>query len=429
MPIFRSDDKHQESLWAKIGSAYTQAKSAAENIRTSGYSARDALQLGPAQGGVSLIARIVASSELMIMKQQDDGSWIRTNEYLPAWADPDKRPNYFQTQTEMLFNYATNLVAAGNGYILIYDRDRDTGLPDLVSSIPDKDVSYHYEPQIKDIVTHSDKNVIYRVGSKGLKPYSSLRPKGRLLHNKLFTMDNIARGQSPFAISAPPLRTALASEGFSETFFQGGGNPPGVFLSKGDLGETTVKSMSDHYDEIRRNPNKLHRPLVLVGDWNWLNTFVNPEQMQLIDSRKLMFPTVAAVLGLPGPLIGAPDTTTWGSGMRELVRFSHNTSLGPLLYMIGRNFSELLPPKYACKLNPDVLLGAEPLDDARVDAREVEGGWLLPSEVRKRRGYAPIEDIDDRFEKLNLKPRLRDGGDSDSGKEVGNTDEKRDRVP
>ena len=56
MGLFTRTAQGEENLWNRVSNLVWRSKSAAENTRTANYGWRDALQLSPAQGGVSLIA-------------------------------------------------------------------------------------------------------------------------------------------------------------------------------------------------------------------------------------------------------------------------------------------------------------------------------------------------------------------------------------
>ena len=117
-------------------------------------------------------------------------------------------------------------------------------------------------------------------------------------------------------LGAPTLRAALAGEAHAELFFQTGGIPTGVLSadSKDALNDENAEAIKKHYKRIMQNPDNRFAPLVLTGPWKYLSTFVNPEQMQLIDSRKFNYSAASAIYGVPPPLIGGPDVTTWGQG-------------------------------------------------------------------------------------------------------------------
>ena len=415
---FREKVRAAVDVWRSLGSsAVYRPKSAQSNAHPENYRPTDALQLAPIQAAVNFIAKATASSEIIIEKR-DGNEWVPVENHLekPFWAREDKRPNKIQNQYEFLYNFSMNLLAGGNAYIKILSFY--AGYPDMILSVPYSQVNVQFWQDI-DRVFAGDEQLMYLIGTKYYKPYTSVSDDGDILHAKLITFDNIFEGVSPLQINAPPLRTALAADSHSELMFTSGGLPPAILSDKSAGHKDKADIIKAHYESIRKDPSQRMLPLVLGGDWQWLNTFIPPEELQLIESRKLAFNYASACYNIPTPFLGGVDVTTWGQAIRELLRFTHNTTTAPFMEHVGTHLSELLPVNKRARLNPEHLLGAEPLEDVRVLEREVKSGWLLPSEARRRRGYKPIDDIDERFERMFTKEvqRLDDGGDSDSGNE------------
>ena len=413
--------------WVPEGNARRRARSAKANSNPDEYDENAAMQLAPVQGAVGFLARTVAAS-IPTIQERWGGQWraYQGDEAdLPLWAAPQLRPNRRQDQYDFRYMMASNALVGGNGYAVVSTR-RD-GWPDSMIAPPGGLVE-PYGRSVFDTPGESDEGFSYSVSGQQMQPFSSLETDGDVLHLKLATRRDMLFGVSPLMEAAPTLRAALAAEAHAELFFSQGGIPPAILSAKGEADEESRGALTEYYDRHRDNPNERHRPLVLDGDWEWLETFINPELMQLIDTRKFTWSAVSANYGLPPPLIGHPDVATWGTGVRQLIRFAQVGASAPLLMHFSWILSELLPTDLRVVLIPHHLIEAEPLEKARFYERAVKTGWLMLSEVRMMENLPPIEGLDDRELPSPSDSPSDNGGDSDSGKDDGNTDNIEDAV-
>ena len=398
------------------------SRSAKTNADPRNYDVNAAMQLAPVRGAVGFLARTAAASAIEVQERSGGQwrAWQGNTAELPLWATPDLRPNRRQDRYDFRYMLTSNILAGGNGYGVVSTR-RD-GFPDSLIAPPGSMVAPYGQSVFetpKEVGTFS-----YSVNGEQMQPYSSLETDGDVLHIKLETRTDMLFGTSPLMEGAPTLRAALAAESHAEMFFNQGGIPPALLMALGEADTESRDALTQYYDRQRDNPDERHRPLVLDGEWKWLETFINPELMQLLDTRKFTWSVVSSNYGLPPPLIGHPDVTTWGAGVRQLVRFAQVGAVSPLLLHLSWALSELLPTDMRVVLTPHHLNEAEPLEKARYYERAVKTGWLLPSEVREMENLPPIPGLDERLSPSSTD----DGGDSDSGKDDGSTDNIEDAV-
>ena len=112
-----------------------RTKTAERNIDTKNFVPDDALQLAPVTAAVTLLASAAASSEVVVERMGSDRVWQRVYDDLPAWADPERRPNPWQTCGDYLFNLMSNKLVSGNGITRIIDKEWN-GWPNQLVSVP-----------------------------------------------------------------------------------------------------------------------------------------------------------------------------------------------------------------------------------------------------------------------------------------------------
>ena len=407
------------------------SKTAEENIDPASFRAEDSLQLSPVVGAVSAIATVAATSDIVVERWSSASEWEAVTENLPAWADPAMRPNPWQTRSEFLWNIAANKLVAGNAIVKIISRrwPKMKGWPSHIVSVPFRYVNVFVDDEeakptdwmsMEKIPGYGGipSTIRYHIDEKQLRPFTSLTaPKGDVLHIRMWTINNVVYGVGPLHLARPPMRTALAADAYAELGFKYGFGPPGILSNRGKVDSADIEAARKHMRDRLRDPRNRMGPFIASGDWDFIQLILQPEQLQLLASRELTFHQVAAIFRVPPALMGAPNANMSGSGIRNLQRYFAQTTCVPFLADIASYLSELLPSGYRVRIIPKHLLDLDPLEQSRVDDRLIRAGILLPSEARRERGLPEIPDLDDRVaEKLW---GAEDGGQSDSGKDEG----------
>ena len=413
------------NLWRTM--TYYRRKTAQQNIDTASYRADDALQLAPVTAAVSLLARAAATSEVVVERWTSDGYWARVADNLPAWADPDRQPNPWQSRPVYMWNLVANLLVNGNGISAVQTRTWNGGWPDQIVSVPFQITSVYVDgAQVSqtDVMTSGNlglpgyggqiRDIRYQVdGRIQLRPLTTLDSSGDVLHIRWMTKDDLVFGWSPLHWSAPPMRTAIAADAQAELAFNHP-MPPGVMFNKGKIGQEKAQEADRYWRNVVRNPDKIHQPLFLSGDWSFISTYMDPNQVQLLETRRFTYDLVASLYGIPAALLSAPDVSVAGSAIRSLQRGWTMGTVVPMLNMLGVEHSALLPRGYRVRYKPAHMLELEPLEQSRVDERYAKIGVIRRSEIRSELGLPPIDGLDDEPWPSGMGG---DGGDSDSGKD------------
>jgi HK97 family phage portal protein len=123
----------------------------------------------------------------------------------------------------------------------------------------------------------------------------------------------------------------------------------------------------------------------------------NPEQLQLIEARKLSLLEVANILGLPPRFLGASsgDSMTYSTSETEGIELLKFGSPGGYVARFEQTLSLAYPRGTWVKANLDALLRADTKTRYEAHKLGIDSRFLRPSEARKLEDLPPVEGIDD----------------------------------
>ena len=430
----------EAGVWRQWGD-YWRSKGAEQNLDTRQWTVEDSLQVAPFTAAVLVLAKTLAASEWIVERMTSNGEWERVMKNLPAWLDVGKRPNQWQSAQDFRKMLSLNLTLFGNAVAVATDRTWNSEWPNQMTAWPWTDVSVVVDGEaltLEDRMKDRRENLNLGVpgygsiprqlsyvlsGNDGYKPLTAFQTKGSVVHIRYATVHDVIFGHSPLRWAAPAVRTAVAADALSELGFLYGMMGPGILAHKGKPGDGLIESTRKYLAEVMRNPEKRHSPLLVSGEWSYQRTQASQQELQLMEQRKLAWSLASAVFGVPKELLGGPDNSLSGTGVRHLQRYFAIFHAHDHLVSVATALSEALPRGWRLRIVPNHLLELEPAEQSRVLDRLVRLGVLSPSEARAELGLPPREDVDDNWEKV-LGGAADQGGESDSGKDEDTPDEK-----
>lgn len=330
-----------------------------------------AMQLSAVWACVKLLAETVASLPITIYRYSDEG---RTpDERHPLAVLFARKPNRFQTRVEFFETVVLNLVMHGNAYCMI-DRigDRIVGLMPMMSA------------QVQTVLL-ADGTVVHEYYHDGGVTVLS---SDSVWHLKL--MGNGVIGLSPLDHQRNTLGIAQAAEGAVSKIYRNGAKPSGVLKIDRLL-------TPDQRAQVRANFASLttgtdDRLLVLEGGVTFEPVSLSPQDIELLSSRKFQISEICRWYGVPSVMVNDTDSsTTWGSGISQIVEGFYKVTLRPLLEKIEASIhANLMTPGEA--RNREVEFDFEAL--LRTDLKTrlesyrigVHGGIITPNEARRAEG-------------------------------------------
>ena len=384
------------------------------------YTEQRAATLAPVLGGIHLIARNAAASSWTV--EMYDGarrSWRPVRmEGWPAWAHPAKGPHPTQTLPVAIETWILSRLIGSNSYVVptvtVGSEVREWFVPPAAYVYAYETGSYR-EP------------VRYTYGGKQfMQARTGKAPRlDEILHTPTLLINSQLIGTSAFAKAAPSFRAGIKADAHAEQVHESGGMQSSI-LSTGNSEYGNEQQYHDFANTIYRNmrdPKRRGAPIVVPGDVRSVPLYTTPQDSQLVDARSLTWSAASAIMTIPPSILGNPNSTTWGSGTRAQMDLFRAFTLAGHLTALNDTFSRLLPLNWRFRLTPEHLQWqADPLGAARYTSRLTDK-VITVNEARAVVGYEPLED--ERADTLPFKalPVADNGGDSDSGRDDGNTNE------
>lgn len=356
-----------------------------------------AFQVSAVWACVRLLSETVASLPVNVYKKTPTGRvMVQPGEFW--FADlMARKPNRYQTKVEFLETLMLNLTVHGNAYIKKSKLgDRYTSLMPLMSS--------QVEPTLQQ-----DGSMIYTyTDGTNVDVYS----EASIWHVKLF--GNGVVGKSPIAFGRNMIGIAQAAEKAVTKIYNNGGKPSGVLSFDRLL-------TPEQRDTIRANFSSLttgtdERLLVLEQGAKFDQISMSPQDIELLASRKFQLEEICRWFGVPSVLVNdTSGSTTWGSGIEQLVQGFYKLNLRPYLERLEASiqanlFSVDEANQYEVEFDFEGLLRSDFKSRLEGYRTAIAGSVMTPNEARKLEGLPRVDGGDALLSQINMAPVNTLGG-------------------
>jgi len=348
-----------------------------------------AMQTSAVWACVKLLSETVASLPVAVYKktatgrERDDEFWFAR---LMA-----RKPNRYQTRVEFFETLMLNLTLHGNAYckIIRVGKEIRSLLPIMSSQVT---------PALLD-----DGSVVYEyLSDGGVEIYSS----ESIWHIKLY--GNGIIGKSPLAFGRNMIGIAQAAEKTVTKVYSNGGKRSGVLSIDRLL-------TPEQRDAVRANFSTLttgtsERLLVLENGMKFDPVSMSPQDIELLSSRKFQLEEICRWFGVPSVLVNdTSGSTTWGSGVEQLVSGFYKLNLRPYLERIENSvscnlFSEDESKTHEFEFDFEGLLRSDFKSRLEAYRTAVAGTIMTPNEVRKIEGLPTVAGGDMLLSQVNMAP-------------------------
>lgn len=287
-------------------------------------------------------------------------------------------PNALMNPLEFREAMTLSLVLWGNAYAQVA-RDKSgkpVSLlplhPDMVTTVREAGtLTYHYKTREREYIFSKDS----------------------ILHIKGFGIDGTV-GLSPIFYARNSLGISVSADKYASKAFSSNGRPPG-FIS---IDRTLTPDQREKLREIYSNASVDDSGMwVFEAGASWHPIGVNPDEVQMLESRVFQLSELSRFFLIPPHLIGALDkSTSWGSGIEQ-------QNIGFLTYVLrpyfnrwesGINHSLLSRQdfrKFYVEHGVEGFLRADSAGRAAFYASAAQNGWMTRNEIRVRENLPPME--------------------------------------
>lgn len=302
-----------------------------------------------------------------------------------------RKPNRYQTRQEFFETMMLNLTLHGNAYARVQRiNGKITSIMPLMSA--------QVEVRLLD-----DGSVVYEYTRDNLTEFLS---EQSVWHIKLY--GNGIIGKSPLAFGRNMIGVAQAAEKTVTRIYNSGGKRSGVLIV-----DKLLKP--DQREQIRQNFSGLttstdDRLIVLEMGMKFDPIAMSPQDIELLASRKFQLEEICRWFGVPSVLVNdTSGSTTWGSGIEQLVSGFYKLNLRPYLERIEASIeSNLFTPQeqdqYEVEFDFEGLLRSDLKSRLEGYRTAISGSILTPNEARRIEGWDALPGGDSLLSQINMSP-------------------------
>ena len=350
---------------------------------------RTAMQTSAVYACVRVLSEAVASLPLNIYSYGEDGGKVKEYDH-PLYRLLHSEPNPEMTSFTFREVMMTHLLLYGNSYTQII-RDGAGRVVALYPLMPNC---------IEE--KRDDNGKLQYIYTKASDENPNLKDDGQIvlqyeevMHVTAMSMDGLV-GASPIATSKNSIAIALSAEEFGASFFKNGAYPGGVLEHPGVL--KNPDKVRESWNSIYQGSNNGHKIAVLEEGMHFSPISLNPDALQLSETRHFQLEEIARIFRVPLHLINSLDHATYSNIEHQSIEFV-KYSVQPWVIRIEQEMEKslLLPSekgKYSIKMNVDGLMRGD--YKSRMEGYSIgrNGGWLSTNDIREMENMNPVSEED-----------------------------------
>ncbi len=256
-----------------------------------------------------------------------------------------------------------------------------------------------------------------KVGNKKVKLYRYQPTEGSevvldrndVLHIPGLSYDGI-EGLSPLGWYREQIGLGLAMQTYSSKFFANGMNAGGVFTTPQVLKEETYDRLKKDLEKKYKGLGKAHSSMILEQELKFDKISINPNDAQLLESKKFQVEEIARMFRLPLHLLQSLDRATNNNIEHQSIDYVVHT-LRPWLVRIEQAYIMQLLPESEKRTHfiehvVDGLLRGDIASRYDAYAKGRQNGWLSADDIREMENMNPLPDGQGKvyFAPLNMVP-------------------------
>lgn len=352
-----------------------------------------ALKYSAVYGCVRIISETIASLPLNVYTRLDKGKNKNTNHnlYRLLHTQPNEEMTSFLWREMAL----AQILLWGNHYSQII-RDGYNRVLALWALLPermkverrqsDKKRIYRYQPQNGSQVIFNENDILHIPG---------------LSFNGLV-------GKTPLTWYREQIGLGLAMEEYSSRFFSSGMHAGGIFTTPNKLKQDTYDRLKEELKKNYAGLKKSHGTMVLEEGLKFDKMSINPNDAQLLESKKFQLEEIARIFRVPLHLLQNLDRGTFTNIEHQGIGFVIHT-IRPWLVRIEQSmniklFAEYEQDKNFAEFLVDGLLRGDTTARFESYRTGIQNAIYSPNDVLEMENRNPYEGGDKHFIQLNMQP-------------------------
>jgi len=265
--------------------------------------------------------------------------------------------------------------------------------------------------------------IVYDVNSTlGMKTYLW----GEIFHIPGLGFDGLT-GHSVVRTAVESIGQGIAASEYAGRFFDNDATPRGVLEMDGYFKDPAgVERLRKSWSDLYQGKDNAHKVAILENGLKFKPLTVNPEDAQLLETRKFNRSEIAGIFRVPPHMIGDLEKSTFSNIEHQSIDFV-KFSLSPWLKRIEQSISlQLLSPgerkRYFAEFKPDGMLKGD--TKSRYEAYEVaiRSGWMSINEVRGLENLNPVDGGDEHYLQMQMVPISMAGKEAEDGQQGNSSD-------
>lgn len=353
---------------------------------------------------VRVLSESVAQLPLRVYRRTENGREVAVNHHLYRLlhSAPNERQSAFSFWEATL----SSLALWGNSYALI-DYDKKSGAIEALWFLDPNDVS----PR------RTEKgDIVYDVMTKqGKKVYLW----DEIFHIPGLSFDGLM-GKSVIRTAHNAISQGLAASEYAGRFFENDSTPRGVLETDTFFkDDSAIQRLRKNWNEFYQGTENSHKIAILENGLKFKPLTINPEDAQLLETRKFNRTEIAGIFRVPLHMIGDLDKATFSNIEHQSIDFV-KFSLTPWLRRIEQAislqlFSSKERNKHYAEFATEGMLRGDTKSRYESYRVAIQSGWLSINEVRSLENMSPVQGGDEHYLQMQMVPigESSKGGEKD----------------
>jgi HK97 family phage portal protein len=231
----------------------------------------------------------------------------------------------------------------------------------------------------------------WRTRTLEVRVFGELVDPARLWHRAVNVAAGSPLGLSTLEYARTSIGTGVAAQRYGSDWFSKGGHPSDLLSTEQMLTAEQAAEMKSRWQDMVRGGDTA----VLSQGMTYTPVGIKPADAQFLESMKASGQDVARFFKLPPETIGYDSgaSMTYSNVQSQWLNLLI-ASLNPLITVVERGWSALLPRPQYVQFNRDALLRMTTKERFEAHDKALRGGWRSVNEIRAIEDLEPVDSGD-----------------------------------